>query len=78
VNEEVIDLLDEVIDATIVVVSNPREKVVNGFFQRVFEVRSKRYSNSGKLLRNSTHEWVTEWPWVLLRSVGYSKCFMKH
>jgi len=35
VNEEVVDLLHEVIDATIVVVSNPREKVVNGFFQRV-------------------------------------------
>ena len=37
-----IDLFHEVIDATIIVVSNPREQVVNGFFQGMFEVRSKR------------------------------------
>jgi hypothetical protein len=42
VNEEVIDLFHEVIDATIIVVPNPRKQVVDGFFQRVFEVRSKR------------------------------------
>ena len=43
-NEEVIDLSHEVIDATIIVVSNPREQVVNGFFQGMFEVRSKASS----------------------------------
>ena len=43
-NEKVVDLFHEVIDVTIIVVPNPREKVVDGFFQRVFEVRSKRYA----------------------------------
>jgi len=33
VNQEVIDFFHEAIDATIIVVSNPREKVVDGFFQ---------------------------------------------
>jgi hypothetical protein len=42
VNEEVVDLFHKVIDATIIVVSNPREEIVHGFFQGVFEVRSKR------------------------------------
>jgi hypothetical protein len=42
VNEKVVDLLHKVIDATIIVVSNPREQVVNGFLQGMFEVRSKR------------------------------------
>jgi hypothetical protein len=41
VNEEAIDLFNEVIDATIIVVSNPREKVVNGFFQGMLKIRSK-------------------------------------
>ena len=41
-NEEVIDLGHEVIDATIIVVSNPREMVVDVFFQGMFKVRSKR------------------------------------
>ena len=34
--------LHEVINITIIVVSNPREEVVDGFFQGIFEVRSKR------------------------------------
>jgi hypothetical protein len=42
VNEEVVDLGHEVIDAPIIVVSNPREKAVDGLFQGMFEVRSKR------------------------------------
>jgi hypothetical protein len=42
VNEEVVDLVHEVFDATIIVVPNPREKIVNGFFQGVLKVRSKR------------------------------------
>ena len=41
-NEEVVDLFHEVIDATVIVVSNPREKVVHRLFQGMFEVRSKR------------------------------------
>ena len=41
-NEEVVDLVHEVIDVTIFVVPDPREKVVHGLFQGVFEVRSKR------------------------------------
>ena len=41
-NEEVVDLFHEVINITIIVVSNPREEVVDGFFQGIFEVRSKR------------------------------------
>ena len=41
-NEEVIDLFYEVIDTTIIVVSNLGEKVVNGFFQGMLNVRSKR------------------------------------
>ncbi|EMA30945.1 hypothetical protein C445_15366 [Halobiforma lacisalsi AJ5] len=40
-NAEVIDLGHEVIDATIIVVPNLREKVVDGFLQGMFEVRSK-------------------------------------
>jgi hypothetical protein len=31
-NEEVVDLFHKVIDAPIIVVPNPREKVVHGFF----------------------------------------------
>jgi hypothetical protein len=42
VNEEVVDLFHEIFDATIIVVPNPREKVVDGFFQGMLEVRSKR------------------------------------
>jgi hypothetical protein len=42
VNEEVVDLFHKAINATIIVVSNPREQVVNGFLQGVFKVRSKR------------------------------------
>jgi len=42
VNEEVIGLFHKVINVTIIVVSNPREQVVDGFFQGMFEVRSKR------------------------------------
>jgi hypothetical protein len=42
VNEEVVNLGHQVIDTAIIVVSYPREKVVDGFFQGVFEVRSKR------------------------------------
>jgi hypothetical protein len=42
VNEEVVDLFHEVIDASVIVVPYPREKVIDGFFQGVFEVRSKR------------------------------------
>jgi len=41
VNKEVIDLFHEIIDATIIVISNPQGKVVDGFFQRVFEVHPK-------------------------------------
>jgi len=41
VNGKVVNLAHEVIDATIIVVPTPREKVVDGFFQRMFEVRSK-------------------------------------
>ena len=41
-NKEVIDFFYEAIDATVIVVSNPREKVVDGFSQGVFGVRSKR------------------------------------
>jgi hypothetical protein len=37
-----VNFFHEVIDAPVIVVPNPREKVVDGFFQRVFEVRSKR------------------------------------
>jgi hypothetical protein len=33
VNEEVVDLVHEVIDVTIIVVPDPREMVVHGFFQ---------------------------------------------
>jgi len=32
VSEEVVDLFHEVINITIIVVSNPREKIVDGFF----------------------------------------------
>jgi len=42
VNEEVVSIFHKVIDATIIVVSNPREKVVHCFLQGMFEVRSKR------------------------------------
>jgi hypothetical protein len=42
VNEEVVDLFHEVIDAPVIVISNPRKEVVHGLFQGVFEVRSKR------------------------------------
>jgi hypothetical protein len=42
VDEEVVDLFYEIFGATIIVVPNPREKVVDGFFQEVFEVCSKR------------------------------------
>jgi predicted HAD superfamily phosphohydrolase YqeG len=35
VNKEVIDFFHEAIDATVIVVSNPREKVVDGFFHTV-------------------------------------------
>ena len=37
-----VDLGHQVIDTAIIVVSNPREKVVDSFLQGVFEVRSKR------------------------------------
>ena len=43
-NEKVVDLLHKVIDVTIIVVSDPREQVVNGFLQGMFEVRSKSSS----------------------------------
>jgi hypothetical protein len=46
VNEEVVDLFHEVIDATIVVVPNPREKIADGLFQAVFKIRSKRLMSS--------------------------------
>ena len=36
-NEKVVDLFDKVIEATIIVISNPGEKVVNGFLQGMFE-----------------------------------------
>jgi len=36
-----INLGHEVINIAVIVVSNPREKVVDGFFQGVFEARSK-------------------------------------
>jgi hypothetical protein len=42
VNEEVVDPFDKVIDASVIVIPNPREKVVDGLFQGVFYVRSKR------------------------------------
>jgi hypothetical protein len=42
VNEEVVDLFDKVINAAVIVVPNPRGEVVDGFFQGMFEVRSKR------------------------------------
>jgi hypothetical protein len=42
VNEEVVDLAHEVIDVAIFVVPDPREKVVHGLLQGMFEVRSKR------------------------------------
>ena len=41
-NEEVIDVFDEIINTTIIDVSNLGEKVVNGFFQGVLKVHSKR------------------------------------
>lgn len=41
-DEKVIDLLHEVIDALIAIVAHPQEKVVDRFFWEVFEVRSKR------------------------------------
>jgi hypothetical protein len=48
VNEELIDLFHEVIDASVIVVPNRREKVVYGFLhlQGMFEVRSKRLMTS--------------------------------
>jgi len=42
VNEEVVNLGHEVFDATIIVVPNPGEKVVDGFLQGMLKVRSKR------------------------------------
>jgi hypothetical protein len=42
VSEEMVDLLDEVIDAAVTVVPNQREKTIDGFFQKIFRVRSKR------------------------------------
>jgi hypothetical protein len=42
VNEEVVNLAHEVIDATIIVVPNPRKKVLDGFFQGMFKIRSKQ------------------------------------
>jgi hypothetical protein len=42
VNEEVVDLGYKLVNALLIVVPNPREKVMDGFFQGMFEVRSKR------------------------------------
>jgi hypothetical protein len=42
VNEEVVDLGHKLLNALLIVVPNPREKVIDGFFQGMFEVRSKR------------------------------------
>ena len=53
-NEEVVNLFHEVIDAMIIVVSNPPEEIVNGFFQEVLEVCSKRTRSSELFLRLST------------------------
>jgi len=63
VNEEVVDFLHEVFDATLIVVPNPREKVVDGFLQRMLEVRSKASSlranrPQGARLRIKTNETV--------------------
>jgi hypothetical protein len=44
VNEQVVNLFNEVIDITVIVVSNLREKTVHRLFQGVFEVRSKASS----------------------------------
>jgi hypothetical protein len=60
VNKEAIDLFHEDIDASVIVVPNPREEVVDGFFQGVFEVHSKRYSAPENLLRNSIQNLVIE------------------
>ena len=42
VYEEVVDLLHKVVYVSIAVVPHPGEDVIDGFFQRMFEVRSKR------------------------------------
>ena len=63
VDEEVVDLFHEVINASVIVVPNPPEEVVDGFFQGVFEVRSKASSlranrPQGARVRIKTNETV--------------------
>jgi hypothetical protein len=41
-NEELVNLFHKVIDTTIIIVSNPREKVGDALFQGIFEVLLKR------------------------------------
>jgi hypothetical protein len=41
VHEEVVDFGHKLLNALLIVVPNPREKVIDGFFQGMFEVRLK-------------------------------------
>jgi hypothetical protein len=42
VGEEVVDFVPEMINVSVIIISNPREKIVDGLFQGVFKLRSKR------------------------------------
>jgi len=37
-----------------------------------------RCSTPENVVKNATHEGVTEWLWVLLRRIGYAKCSMRY
>ena len=41
-NEEVVNLSHKIIDATIIVISNPQGQVVDGFLQGMFKICSER------------------------------------